>query len=54
MADSPTLTQLKLQAHQLVEQVSHRPGAAKLLMGVVEMLKTFASYKIGRERRFQK
>lgn len=43
-----SLNQLKLECHQLIEQVARRPGAAKLLLGIKGTLEMYASYKANR------
>lgn len=45
-----TVKQLRSQCHQLIEAISHRPGAAKLLLGLLPLLKLYANYKAGRSR----
>lgn len=42
-----SLPQLKSEAH-LIEKISKRPGAAKLLIGLMPLLKLYAQYKTGR------
>jgi hypothetical protein len=44
----PTLAQLRTECHRLVEVVSHRPGAMKLMIGVHRQLTMFAAYKANR------
>ncbi len=46
----PTLGQLRSQCHQLINTISRRPGAAKLLLGLLPLLKLYASYKQRRSR----
>lgn len=40
-----TLEQMRSQCHQLIDTISRRPGAAKLLLGLLPMLKLYANYK---------
>lgn len=49
-ARPPTVGQLRSECHQLIEQISKRPGAAKILLGLLPMLKLYASYKQRRSR----
>ena len=50
----PDLAQLKRQCHQLIEVVSHRPGALKLMLGIHQQLQIFSAYKMNRKGKFQK
>jgi hypothetical protein len=43
--------QLIKQCHCLVAVIASRPGAIKLLRGVIPMLETYAGYKRNRARR---
>lgn len=43
-----TLNVLRLECHRLVDVVSRRPGAMKLLLGVRSQLLLFAGYKSNR------
>lgn len=43
-----TLNALRLECHRLVDAVSRRPGAAKLLLAVHKQLTLFAAYKANR------
>lgn len=43
--------QLIKQAHCLIAAIASRPGAIKLLRGILPMLETYASYKANRARR---
>lgn len=45
---SPTVAELKRQCHALIEVVAKRPGAIKLLQGVLNQLQIFAQYKANR------
>lgn len=45
--------QLVKQAHCLVAAIASRPGAIKLLRGVIPTLEIYASYKANRVRRRQ-
>ncbi|MBD2072412.1 hypothetical protein H6F86_00490 [Phormidium sp. FACHB-592] len=44
----PTLAQLRTECHRLLEVVSRRPGAMKLLLGVHRQLTLFGGYKANR------
>jgi hypothetical protein len=44
----PTLSQLKAECHRLLELVSRRPGAMKLMIGVHRQLQLFSAYKAKR------
>jgi hypothetical protein len=46
--EQPTIGELKTEIHRLVEQVAKRPGAAKLLIGIRNQTRIFASYKANR------
>jgi hypothetical protein len=48
-----TLAQLRAECHRLVDVVSHRPGAMKLMIGVHRQLQMFAGYKANRRSRFR-
>ncbi len=43
--------QLTKRAHCLVAQIATRPGATKLLKGIVPVLEQYAQYKAKRVRR---
>ncbi len=43
--------QLIKEAHSLVAAIASRPGATKLLRGILPVLQQYASYKQGRWRR---
>lgn len=45
-----TLNALRLECHRLIDAVSRRPGAAKLLLAVHKQLTLFAAYKERRSR----
>ena len=45
---SLTLAHLRAECHRLVDVVSHRPGAMKLMIGVHRQLQMFAGYKANR------
>jgi hypothetical protein len=45
-----TVEQLRSQCHQLIETISRRPGAVKLLLGLLPLLKLYANYKQRRSR----
>ncbi len=38
------------KAHSLVAVISHRPGSTKLLKNVVQVLESYANYKLNRRR----
>lgn len=40
-----TLGQLRSQCHELIDVISKRPGAVKLLLGVLPTLELYAQYK---------
>jgi hypothetical protein len=50
----PTVDELKRQCHGLIEVVSKRPGAAKLLLGVLSQLEIFSQYKVTRSYRHKR
>jgi hypothetical protein len=41
----PTISELQKEAHSLINELAYRPGAAKLLDGVLRQLRTFTAYK---------
>lgn len=43
-----TVGQLRSQCHQLIDAISKRPGAAKLLTGLLPTLKMYSKYKTKR------
>lgn len=45
-----TVEQLRSQCHQLIDTISRKPGAAKLLLGLLPLLKLYANYKQRRSR----
>ncbi len=49
-AAHPTLQDLKRECHRLLEVISHRPGAAKLMIGVHKQLQLFSQYKANRQK----
>lgn len=42
---SPTTLELKLEAHRLIDVISRKSGATKLLFGLLPLLKMYANYK---------
>jgi predicted metal-dependent HD superfamily phosphohydrolase len=42
---APTIAELQKEAHSLINELAYRPGAAKLLDGVLRQLRTFTAYK---------
>ncbi len=38
------------KAHRLIVLISHRPGSTKLLKNVVQVLESYANYKLNRRR----
>jgi len=48
-----TISELKTEAHRLIDQLAYRPGAAKLLLGTLVQLRMFANYKGDRKRQIQ-
>lgn len=51
MNQPPTTESLRLEAHRLIDVVARRPGAVKLLEGVLVQLRLFAAYKANRSYR---
>lgn len=49
----PTIASLKSECHALIEVVSRRPGAIKLLVGVRNQLIMFSQYEANRDNRFR-
>ncbi len=43
-----TVTELRLEAHQLIDAISRKSSAKKLLSGLMPLLKIYAGYKSGR------
>lgn len=43
-----SLSELRAEAHRLVDAVDCRPGGAKLLLGAIAQLRQFAQYKANR------
>ena len=43
--------ELKRQCHQLIEAIATRPGAVKLLQGILDQARVFAQYKSDRKFR---
>ncbi len=46
----PTVLELKLEAHQLIDVIARKSSGAKLLLGLLPLLKMYAEYKINRVR----
>jgi hypothetical protein len=44
----PTIASLKRECHRLIEVVSRRAGAIKLLLGIRQQAQMFADYKANR------
>jgi hypothetical protein len=51
---SQNTNSLKAECHQLIEQISHRPGATKLLLGAKAALSLYARYKLNRRIDFSR
>lgn len=45
----PTIAELKIDCHRLIEAIARRPGAIKLLLCAQRALRTFADYKTNRQ-----
>lgn len=48
--DSPEHQALVSEAHALIAAIAKRPGATKLLRGIIPMLQIYAAYKANRKR----
>lgn len=45
---APELPALRSECHRLIELIARRPGAAKLLAGILPLLKLYSQYKAKR------
>lgn len=52
--NDPEHQRLVAQCHSLVDVIANRPGAVKLLKGVLPTLEQYAAYKMNRSRLINK